>query len=489
VNESAGRRDRWLIAIALSLAVAAAATYPITAAARLAHPYELEWLESEMLQHVVRVLDGESLHTQPTAEFAPTIYPPTYAWVSALFARLVGPRFLALRLVSVLSTLAMVVVAATVARKVGGDVRGGVIAAALVLAAHVPTGTMLDLGRIDALWVFLLLAATAVVADRETIARAVTGGLLLGAATATKQPAALFALVLALVLARRSLRAGITLAATWGLVTAAFYGGLHLATDGWSTIYLVLIPLRVPHLPAAFVHFVRDDLLRNFGPSIGLCLLWPLVRRADRPGGSIPLCWWAGLACAIAATTSMRTLQGGGLNTLVPLVVFGAVVTGAIAGRWLAHGPPMARTMVLLAVAIQFGMLLYDPRNLMPTPDDRRRAERFVAELQAIPGPVWVPSHTAFAVQAGKGFLVHRDPLLDLLYSGWDAFPEDLLEQLRAGRFAAVVTDGAFAEQRLEQALDAGYVQAREIIDPPRPLAGYRTTPRWLYVPRVQHDR
>ena len=96
--------------LALRLVVLSAALYflGILAAAvvaRVAYPYEIEWMEGGVLAHVARILRGQPLYARPTLEFTPFLYPPLYYAVSAAVAKLVGLSLVPLRLVSVVATL------------------------------------------------------------------------------------------------------------------------------------------------------------------------------------------------------------------------------------------------------------------------------------------------------------------------------------------------------------------------------------------------
>ena len=111
-------------------------------------------------------------------------------------------------------------------------------------------------------------------------------------------------------------------------------------------------------------------------------------------------------------------------------------------------------------------------------------AAAFVERLRALPGEVWVPSHGSYPWLAGKPFRVASDPLLDLVYSGYPAFPDDLERDLRAGRFSSVLLDGPLPEPRLARALEAGYGRPAELSDAPATRVMYRTAPRLLYRPK-----
>lgn len=480
--------------ILIACALAAAAAFPIAASSRVVYPFEIEWLESELLQHVDRAAAGLPLYAQPSAEFSPTIYPPVYAWTAAQLRGLIpGPKvlptsFFAPRLLSALSTVLLAALAAIAAFSIGRHAMGAVVAGAIVLSAQVACGTMLDLARLDPFWVLLCLMATTLTAiaarPERAPAWAIAAGLAFAAATATKQPAILFAGAAALALFRSHRRRAVALVVSWLVPAAAFYGFLHVTTAGWSTTYVLFIPLRVQHQAGSLVHFLRDDLLHGYAPAVAIVALWALVRRPSLPGSGLPLVWWSGAVAAAFGTLAMRTLQGGGLNTLLPLLAYGAVMVGGITGRVLRDAEPATRMALLVAASLQLAMQTYNPRALVPGAADRARAEALVERIRAIEGDVWIPSHTSYARLAGKPWLVHRDPLLDLLYSRWDAFPEDLLRRLRDKELGAVIVDGPFIEPELQQALEAGYTSAEAIADPPIPRTGYRTTPATVWRPR-----
>src|SRR5262245_50878569 len=90
------------VALALALACAYVLAFVIVAVARLPYPFELEWLEGVVLEHVHRVLAGQPIYVAPSVDFVPLNYTPLYYYVSAAFAAALGPGFVALRLVSLL---------------------------------------------------------------------------------------------------------------------------------------------------------------------------------------------------------------------------------------------------------------------------------------------------------------------------------------------------------------------------------------------------
>src|SRR5204862_201573 len=80
--------------------------YAGIALARLGSPFPLEVLESNSFIEVHRILAGQPLYAAPTVSYVPDGYPPLYFAVSAAAASALGQSYLALRLVSLASSLA-----------------------------------------------------------------------------------------------------------------------------------------------------------------------------------------------------------------------------------------------------------------------------------------------------------------------------------------------------------------------------------------------
>src|ERR1017187_10900310 len=74
--------------------IAAIATYLVIALSRLTYPFPLEWLESNSLIEVHRILAGRQLYPAPTIGYVPDGYPPLYFAVSAMVARVAGVSYL-----------------------------------------------------------------------------------------------------------------------------------------------------------------------------------------------------------------------------------------------------------------------------------------------------------------------------------------------------------------------------------------------------------
>src|SRR6185295_9486540 len=112
------------LARALSLLLAAAflACYLAIALARIGYPYELEWMEGGMVEHVRRLVEGRAIYAEPSLEFVSFLYPPLYYAVCAVPSVVLGTGFLPLRLVSFGSSLGVLALMFLLVRRETGEV-------------------------------------------------------------------------------------------------------------------------------------------------------------------------------------------------------------------------------------------------------------------------------------------------------------------------------------------------------------------------------
>ena len=226
------------------LGAAAIATYLVTALARIGYPYPLEYLESNSLVEVQRILTGRQLYPAPGVDYVPDGYPPLYFAVCAAVARVLGLSYLPLRLVSLVSSLACFAVLARLVQRETASAAAGIAAAGLLAATYFVTDTWFDVARVDSL--FLMFSVAALYNARWMVrARgAVLTGLLLAAVFLTKQNglAEGVAVLAALAAGPRRRLAGLA-AATYAAVLGISTLALDLASHGWY-VYYVLVLMR-----------------------------------------------------------------------------------------------------------------------------------------------------------------------------------------------------------------------------------------------------
>ena len=314
---------RTLLLDVLPWLVAASLLYALfdTWLVRLAHPYDLEWMEGGMLVHAWRVQQGLSLYPEPGPEFIPYIYPPGYAWVLAALGEVFGLSHGTGRALSLFGTLAgaLAIPFATWRHGAGegasqtarlGALSAGALAAVCFLGTYPDSGAFHDLVRIDGL--FIGLMAWSVVLALETLPAAhVASGLLLAAAFLVKHNAALLGIPLSLGLWaahgwRAGLRFGLAAAVPAGLATL----GLQVSTEGRFLAYLLDVPA------------THNFVFGRFFPGTGRELTMALPVAMGTAGGFV---WWRARNAAPQATW------------------FGVPVALALAFGWFAAGQGKVR--------------------------------------------------------------------------------------------------------------------------------------------------
>jgi len=448
------------------LGAAAIATYLVTALARISYPYPLEYLESNSLVEVQRILTGRPLYPAPGVGYVPDGYPPLYFAVCAAMARVLGLSYLPLRLVSLVSSLACFAIMARVVQRETASAAAGIASAGLLAATYFVTDTWFDVARVDSL--FLALSVAALYSARR-LARArgaVLTGLLLAAVFLTKQNGLAEGVAVLAALAagpRRRLAAlaAATYAAALGISTLA----LGLASHGWY-VYYVLVLMREQALDdAAFAQFWTVRLLPALG--IACCALILGARRT-------PLVLLAGGAALVIEGYTALVHSGGAANDLLPAYLAAALAAGlAMRGQpggllssaadrlartrrasWRPGriGPWVAAASAALVIA-QLAVLMtgFRPSQAIPTSADRAAGARLTAGLRALGGTIAVPTDPGLTLLAGLPTVAHEGATYDVLRSGNPAviarFTASAARAVVAQRFTAIVTVDAAAPE------------------------------------------
>ena len=221
------------------LGLAVIGFYLAVALSRLTYPFTIEWLESNSLVEVHRILAGQQLYPAPSVGYVPDGYPPLYFAVSAAVAGVLGPSYLPLRLVSLVSSLACFALLGRLVQRETGSATAGIAAAGMLAATYFATGTWFDVGRVDSL--FLALGVAALYAARWMCRTrgAVGCGVLLAAAFLTKQNGlAEGVVVLAALAAGPRRRLAVPAALTYGALLAGSTLLLGLSSHGWYLYYV-----------------------------------------------------------------------------------------------------------------------------------------------------------------------------------------------------------------------------------------------------------
>jgi 4-amino-4-deoxy-L-arabinose transferase-like glycosyltransferase len=464
------------------------------AALRAAHPYDIEWMEGVVVDHILRVLAGEPLYVAPTLDFTPLIYPPFFYYVGAAATLVFGEGLLAPRLVSIAASIGCLVVLFLFARRETGEASAGLLAAGLYAATFELSGGWFDLARIDNLFMALLLGGSYLVRFHTSTRTLLLAGGLMFLAAFTKQTAIVVAGALCLqLLLAQGLRSALTFGLSFGVPLLVSALSLHLVSDGWHSYYVYILPSEHLILPAYLGIFFLHDLLRPL-PIASLLFITLLasaalrVRNAVEEERSRLLFYLLFLPALMLGSAGSRIHVGGAGNVLLP--AYAAVALGvAVAASQVVSGRVLATSMkagfvgplVSVALLAQLAMLAFDPRPYVPNEATVRAGDRFVAEIEAIEGDVFTPDHGYLGARVGKKSFAHYVPLWDVLRGGPSRVQLELLHDMRQ-RIRGREFDAIFIHQVSRLTRDLKTPIRRDYIE-----AGLVLPEGWRFAPLGVH--
>ena len=490
------------------LGLAAIATYLVIALFRLSYPFPLEYLESNSLVEVQRILTGHALYAAPTVGYVPDGYPPLYFATSAAAASVLGLSYLPLRLVSLVSSLVCFAVMARLVQRETASAAAGIAAAGLLAATYFVADTWFDVARVDSLFIALSVGALYSARWMRRTRGAVVTGLLLAAAFLTKQNGLAEGVAVLTALAfgpRRRLAwpAALTYGAVLGISTLA----LGLTSRGWYVFYVFELLSEHPLKDAAFGQFWTVSLLPVLG--LACCALVLGVRR-------VPLVLVAGGAALVAEAYTSLVHSGGRVNDLLPAYLAVALFAGlamdgrpgglagsaadrlargrlaywrpGLAGRWAATA---AAALVIAQLAVL--MNGFRPAQAIPTGADRAAGQRLTAGIRALGGTVAVPSDPGLGLLAGRPAVAHQGATDDILRASDPAiiasFRRSAARAVAARRFSAIVTENAAPPDGFPADLGRYYRRCPQALLPGvpqavfQPVAGPPGRPAYLWLP------
>jgi hypothetical protein len=435
------RLPRWRQApraarLAAALAgLAAIGAYLFVALSRLDYPFALEPLEGNSLIEVHRIVSGQPLYPAPGAGYVPDGYPPLYFLASAVVARVAGVSYLALRLVSLVSSLACFALLARLVQRETGSVAAGLGAAGVFAATYFQAGAWFDIGRVDSLFLALSIAGLYAARYMRATRGAVAAGVLLAAAALTKQTAlAEGAAVLAVTLTGPRRRLAWVAALSWG----AAFGAATVAiwqTDGRWYIFYVFELMREQALTYGNLGWFWTALASALG--LAGCAALIGARRVPRE-------LLAGCAALGIEGYAALVHSGGTINDVLPAYLAVALLAGLALGsrvRWVAAASGLlvlAQCAVLLAGS--------HPGQAIPSGAGRAAGERLAAGMRALGGNVYVPAEPALSLLAGMTLSAHPGAVYDVMRAtdkpAIDSYRRSAAEAVAARRYSAIISDG-----------------------------------------------
>jgi hypothetical protein len=486
--------------------VAAIAAYLAIALSRLTYPFPLEWLESNSLIEVHRILTGHPLYPAPTIAYVPDGYPPLYFLVSAAVAKLLGVSYVSLRLVSLTSSLACFALLAELIRRETASASAGIAAAGLLAATYFASGIWFDVGRVDSLFLALSIAGLYAACQMRGVRGAIALGILLAAAFLTKQTGLAEGVVVLAALAfgprrRLALLAGLTYGAVLAISTAV----LGLASHGWY-LYYVFVQMSEHKINySSLVWFWTGRLLPALGFACGAAVLGTWF--ADRV-------LLAGCAALFVESAATLVHTGASRNDMLPAYLAVALLAGLGMGRQQTGRPrsrlgrrragvldgqarPVPRWAALVAgvlLIIQTVLLLsgFHPGKAVPSASDRAAGLQLVTGMRELGGTTAYFSDPGLDLAAGLPPVAHQGAADDILRAsgaGLATYSRSVTRAVAERRFSAFITDYPGAPRGFPPDLARYYRRCPQRLEPGPPhavfekIVGAHARPTFVWLP------
>jgi len=498
--------DRILQGLGWSLGIGLVGLLGYVWAARLTHPFDLEWMEGGVLTHAWRLQRGLPLYVTPGPDFVPFLYPPGYPALVAFFGAPTGLSPAVGRLLSVGGTALSAGAIAYSVRERGGSALVAFGAAAMWLGTYPVAGAFFDLVRPDAVGVAAMAWAVAL-SLRPRRGSDIAAGLLVALAGLVKHNLGIVALPLLAGWWAHDRRSATRFAAAGGLPALLVVGMVHLRSGGRFLTYLLEVPashvmvweraitatpwelsraLAVPLVLMAFVALfgalrhrgrLPRGLVAGLGVVPGFVAGWAFTYAPAPPAaGASPLALAVTVAALVSILTSllllagsrapvdredlvlggvvavctigsglMRVHDGGYANVQMPMFWAGALVFGVVLAGLEATPLPRRLGHAALALTLAVAIRGVPGSSLVPTAADVARGRELVAPLRGLEGPVVSPFASWLPTYAGHPPSLHAQAVWDLDYPG-GPFVDDV-ERIRRAireRHWRVVVGGNF---------------------------------------------
>ncbi len=459
---------------------------------RIGYPYELEWIEGGMLQVVQRVVNGQHIYVSPGIEYVPFLYPPAYFYLSAGFALIFGDGFFPLRLVSVLASIVSFATIFCIVREETGDGWTAFFSMGLFAASYRVTGAWLDIARVDSLFLAFTLLAIYFARGKASFWKTTVCGIFSVLAILSKQTAFIICIPIFIGLLFRNWKQGAAYLGIVGTTLVAFILIVNQKTDGWYTFFVYgLLSQQTQWLPLEFINFWKADLIIHLPISLILSAFFLVEKYKQERVGF--LSWFLVLTGMVGSSFLSRVKIGGYENVLLPMFAIFCILSGMGLHRLYkalvqSKSWRSGTSLLYMACLFQFAILAYNPFAQIPTKEDLREGNQFVAYLSSLEGKIYLPDHGYLLSLAGKEEYAHHSAIWDVMRTDQDNKGKDILTPILDGFiqnqfFDVIIMDeeGNFCCRDIE----TYYINTGEVFTNPStfyPVTGDGRRPTYIHV-------
>jgi hypothetical protein len=359
-------------------------------------PFNIDLMESVVLQHARRAMHGQSIYPLPTPQYVPLAYNALLYVVAIPFLWIFGDTLTTLRVISVLGLAGSAAAIFVMVRNATRSAWWGAIATGLFCAAYFAMDAYLDSAHSDA-WLMCCALWGTYLVGRESRGARMSGIIVLVAAFWFKQHGAVFC---GAALCYLTWREGVRKSAPYWLVAFVFGAVLYVVAPG---------PLFGPEfhyftwkVPGGWSELKGHTFYRvalyvaAYYSVIALAAVAGVYRSfREKKIGILDFQLAAAFCTAIMGSLD----PGSSYNVLAPMGAF-CILRGTIElGQWNEHATPRFRLRpALVAALLAFATLLRDPRPYwLPTAAARTEYADLLNTVRTLPGTVYAPGIGQFA--------------------------------------------------------------------------------------------
>jgi hypothetical protein len=482
-----------LQACLICISIGFIATLGYIIAFRIGYPFELEWMEGDMLLTVVRLLAHQNLYTAPSAEYISAIYPPFYYILSAVAFWLFEPSLPVLRSVSVVFLTGIFLQLYCIVSLETHKRWLGVLGMGIFASFYSFHETWYDIGRLDSAFYCLLIGGLWLSSQINNWKLVISGALVLSLTLCTKQSVAVYLPFVTIYLFLKNRRLSVVYALILGVLCCSAFMYLHVTTDGWFTVLTILNPMSLPKNWSSKSELIKD----TFGtfPIFIVIAFAGIATLLKKNWGFKKISFWELMFIPSAiAYLRIRPIVGADTNDGIYVTLWLAILIPI----WLQRFSELKQTTLynelissvcMSMICIQLALFEYSPEKWKPTPGSVDKGEELISVLRNAPGPVFIPNHPMYAWMAGKKPFRHS-----CNYWVYNAgkrslyVQNDLIAMIKSGYFSVIVLDDTSpsGDNNLYEHIKNNYLLARNIdYKTPQefcPLVGFSTRPETIWV-------
>ena len=424
-------------------------------------PFPLEWIEGPMMDHVLRILELESIYTAPSIDFVPSPYTPVYFYLSAMLCYVFGTSIEILRIISALSTLSIIVTLFLWAKKETSSITAGIFASGLFSSTYMLSANWFFLARSDMLALAFFMWSAYLIRFYTSRRALFYSGLLMFLSIMTKQSG--LVLCAGLFTAGLFLHRKNILFFVLSLLPLLLFSTMLIndLTDGWFWYLTYEMPANHGTISTRFLSFFTEDILLKRLPFF-LAIIAFVIYSFNAHKKSESLYYFFLTGSILFATYLGRIKVGGATNVFIPFFIAGALFTAILLKSSLQKDK--ALTVLVIAIVIQSILSAFNPLRYIPSPKIKKYSQQLLDFVENSKGDVLVLPSGYTAYLAGKTPSAHTCLINDMLlnHARKKEFSEMILDSFVERKYPTVIVNEKLIPEPLKKNILKNYKKTKK---------------------------